>query len=86
MAVPFKLSSHPFLLLSARICATGFHLYRRELDNMPNPAEAYARRGSHWTFAAERFVSAVASLKHKGEDILHQLLAGRMQTLSCLTS
>ena len=34
----------------------GFHLYRRELDQMPNAAEAHAKRGSHWTFNATRLV------------------------------
>lgn len=28
----------------------GFHLYRRELDEMPDPAEAHRRRGAPWTF------------------------------------
>lgn len=34
----------------------GFHFYRRELDQMPNAAEAHSKRGSHWTFNATRLV------------------------------
>lgn len=47
-------------------CCSGFHLYKKQLDAMPNRNEAYARRGAHWTFDAERFVQAVRTLKQKG--------------------
>jgi pantothenate kinase len=41
----------------------GFHYYKRELDQMPNPAEAYARRGAHWTFDAMAFVRCLKEVK-----------------------
>lgn len=37
----------------------GFHLSRAQLDGLPNPEEAHARRGAPWTFDAASFVSAV---------------------------
>lgn len=37
----------------------GFHFYKRELDAMPDPKEAYARRGAHWTFNSVAFVDCV---------------------------
>lgn len=33
--------------------------FRRELDAMTDPAEAYRRRGAHWTFNGDRFLSEV---------------------------
>ncbi|KAK9813528.1 hypothetical protein WJX73_005109 [Symbiochloris irregularis] len=48
----------------------GFHLYKKQLDAMPNRDEAYARRGAHWTFDAERFVQAVRTLKQQGQHSL----------------
>ncbi|KAL4535108.1 hypothetical protein Ndes2526B_g06019 [Nannochloris sp. 'desiccata'] len=41
----------------------GFHYYKRELDQMPDPAEAYARRGAHWTFDATAFVNCLKGAK-----------------------
>ena len=41
----------------------GFHLYRAELDAMPDPAEAYRRRGAHWTFDGEAFVRKVREVR-----------------------
>ena len=49
-----------------RLCLPGFHLYRRQLDVMPDPKQAYARRGAHWTFDAHRFLQAVKSLRQIG--------------------
>ena len=37
----------------------GFHYYRAELDQMPDPALAHARRGAAFTFNAQRFVDCV---------------------------
>jgi pantothenate kinase len=45
-------------------CA-GFHLYRAELDMMPNPEQAHARRGAAFTFNAAAFVECV---KHIAAD------------------
>ncbi|GIL86407.1 hypothetical protein Vretimale_11652 [Volvox reticuliferus] len=41
----------------------GFHYYRRELDAMPDPLEAHARRGAPWTFDAAKFVEAVRRVR-----------------------
>jgi pantothenate kinase len=44
----------------------GYHYYKKELQLMPNPEEAFARRGSHWTFNSEKFASDLSNLKSKG--------------------
>eukprot|EP00882_Tetradesmus_deserticola_P021737 GHRQ01023534.1.p1 GENE.GHRQ01023534.1~~GHRQ01023534.1.p1 ORF type:complete len:306 (+),score=75.56 GHRQ01023534.1:124-1041(+) len=44
----------------------GFHLYKKQLDAMPDPQEAYARRGAHWTFDSAAFVAAIQRLKQHG--------------------
>jgi len=48
----------------------GFHLWRSELEAMPDPKEAFRRRGAPWTFDAEGFVAAVRSLRSPGEEVL----------------
>ena len=48
----------------------GFHLYRRELDAMADPAEAHKRRGAHWTFDAAAFVACVAQIKSTGAALV----------------
>ncbi|GFR44954.1 hypothetical protein Agub_g6262 [Astrephomene gubernaculifera] len=42
----------------------GFHYYRRELDAMPDPQAAHARRGAPWTFDAAKFVDAVRRVRY----------------------
>ena len=37
----------------------GFHYTKKQLDAMPDPALAHARRGAPWTFDAAGFVTAV---------------------------
>eukprot|EP00741_Cyanophora_paradoxa_P021419 tig00021352_g20677.t1 len=44
----------------------GFHLYRRELDLFPDPAQAHARRGSPWTFNPEKLVAVLRKLRADG--------------------
>mmetsp|Transcript_11395 Transcript_11395/g.42543 ORF Transcript_11395/g.42543 Transcript_11395/m.42543 type:complete len:261 (+) Transcript_11395:180-962(+) len=41
----------------------GFHFYRSELDSMPDPEAAHARRGAPFTFNAEKLVAALEQLK-----------------------
>lgn len=41
----------------------GFHLYRRELDLLPNPEEAHTRRGAPFTFNAKAFLELTKKLK-----------------------
>ncbi|KAG5183857.1 phosphoribulokinase/uridine kinase, partial [Tribonema minus] len=44
----------------------GFHLYRRELDAMPDPAEAHRKRGAHWTFDAPKFLQRLREVRANG--------------------
>eukprot|EP00752_Nemacystus_decipiens_P008448 g7551.t1 len=44
----------------------GYHLYRRELDLLPDPEEAYRKRGAHWTFDGRRFLREVANARRTG--------------------
>ncbi len=41
----------------------GYHLYRAELDAMPDPEEAIRRRGSPFTFNAEKFVGDLTAAR-----------------------
>ncbi|CAK0784266.1 hypothetical protein CVIRNUC_007470 [Coccomyxa viridis] len=47
----------------------GFHLTRRQLNVLPNPEEAYARRGAPWTFNAGAFLQALLQLRQDGEGL-----------------
>ncbi|CUM53598.1 uncharacterized protein AC631_00818 [Debaryomyces fabryi] len=40
----------------------GFHLYRSELEKLPNPVEAFLRRGAPFTFDAKKFLNLVSHL------------------------
>ena len=44
----------------------GFHLYRSQLDAMPDPELAHAKRGAHWTFDPARFVRCLKQLRGGG--------------------
>ena len=46
----------------------GFHYYRRELNQMPDPKKAYARRGGHWTFDAEAYVNCLKNIKFEAGE------------------
>ncbi|WP_298609155.1 hypothetical protein [uncultured Thiothrix sp.] len=41
----------------------GFHLSKAQLQAMPNPERAFARRGAPWTFDAVGFVAKIRDLK-----------------------
>jgi pantothenate kinase len=41
----------------------GWHLSRSTLASMPNPQEAFTRRGAHWTFDGNGYVDFVQKLK-----------------------
>lgn len=41
----------------------GFHFSKSQLQAMPSPERAFARRGAPWTFDAAGFVAKVAELK-----------------------
>jgi pantothenate kinase len=42
----------------------GYHYTKKKLDQFPDPVEARARRGAHWTFDGEGFVAALRELKY----------------------
>jgi pantothenate kinase len=52
----------------------GFHLTRKQLDELPNPEEAHLRRGAPWTFDAQGYVDAVHQVRNQslenGVDVL----------------
>lgn len=41
----------------------GWHLPRSALAALPNPQEAFARRGAHWTFSATGYLDFVSKLR-----------------------
>lgn len=65
-------SSTPFV---AVIPMDGFHLPRSTLDQMPNKAEAYARRGAPWTFDADGVLSLVQKLSNSRNEATETILA-----------
>jgi pantothenate kinase len=42
----------------------GFHLTRAQLNQLPNPEEAFARRGAPWTFDADALAARLHALRH----------------------
>ncbi|KAL3468129.1 P-loop containing nucleoside triphosphate hydrolase protein [Aspergillus heterothallicus] len=46
----------------------GFHHPKKYLDALPNRAEAYARRGAHWTFDASGVVTLIKTLRTTQAD------------------
>jgi pantothenate kinase len=44
----------------------GFHLTKAQLAQMPDPENAFARRGAHWTFDAAGFNRKVRELRAAG--------------------
>ncbi|CAN0156043.1 unnamed protein product [Scytosiphon promiscuus] len=44
----------------------GYHLYRRELDLLPDPSEAHRKRGAHWTFDGTRFLREIREARTSG--------------------
>lgn len=57
--------------IAVNVPMDGFHYYKKELDQMPDPTEAYARRGAHWTFDAGAFVRCLKEIKFKADKTLH---------------
>lgn len=50
----------------------GFHLSKAQLSELPNPEEAFARRGAPWTFDSHAFAERIKSI-HQGyqtKDVL----------------
>jgi len=45
----------------------GFHYYKRELDQMKDPVEAYRRRGAPFTFNAAAFFKLLQKIKIEGK-------------------
>lgn len=53
----------PSLPVAVIVGLDGWHLTRAQLDAMENPKLAHARRGAHWTFDSQSYVSFVRLLK-----------------------
>ena len=49
--------------LAAFVPMDGYHLTRAQLDAMPDPATAHARRGAEFTFDGEGFLKLVQALR-----------------------
>ena len=49
--------------LSAFLPMDGYHLSRRQLDSLPDPTSAHARRGAEYTFDGDSFVALVKKLR-----------------------
>lgn len=47
----------------------GYHYYRSELDEMPDPELAYARRGAEFTFDSQKFVNEITQAKYNGKGV-----------------
>ncbi|PSC71182.1 uridine kinase [Micractinium conductrix] len=47
----------------------GFHYYRAQLDAMPDPPLAHARRGAEWTFDARSYHACLAGIKATGDGL-----------------
>lgn len=65
MAMELSKQVAPTMVLSQ----DGFHLYRSELQAMPNAEEAIRQRGAPFTFNAKAFVSLVSQLKDKSNTV-----------------
>jgi hypothetical protein len=44
----------------------GFHYFRAQLDAMPDPQLAHARRGAEWTFDARAYHACLQQIKDAG--------------------
>ncbi|GAX75944.1 hypothetical protein CEUSTIGMA_g3387.t1 [Chlamydomonas eustigma] len=53
--------------IAVQLPMDGFHYYLEQLDAMPDPQEARARRGAHWTFDASAFIKCVSLVRESGE-------------------
>lgn len=51
----------------------GYHLTRKQLDAMPNPQEAHARRGAEFTFDGQSYLELVRAVRKQipGSDTLY---------------
>lgn len=49
----------------------GYHYTKAQLDEFEDPGEAHARRGAHWTFDAEGFVSKVEELSENTNECIY---------------
>ncbi|CAG8758457.1 7785_t:CDS:2 [Dentiscutata erythropus] len=46
----------------------GYHYPKKTLDTFPEPTEAHARRGAHWTFDAQGLLTLVEALRRPIDD------------------
>lgn len=45
----------------------GYHLYRKELSQLPNSEYAFSRRGAHWTFNPSKLLHDLIRIRAGGE-------------------
>ncbi len=57
---------HKIIPRSLVVPMDGYHYRKSQLQQFPNPEEAFARRGAEWTFDAEKFVHDLRCLKETG--------------------
>lgn len=53
----------------------GFHLYCRQLDELPNREQAYIRRGIAWTFDAEAVLQLIKQLHQSKKSAFETIYA-----------
>ena len=53
----------------------GFHLYCRQLDQLPNRDEAYTRRGAAWTFDGEGVLNLMKKLHQSKRNVSETIYA-----------
>lgn len=63
--------------LAVNVPMDGFHYFKHQLDTMPDPRVAHARRGAEWTFDASAFVTCLRQLKTGGRCSCHTLAQSR---------
>lgn len=61
--------------IAAFIPMDGYHLSRAQLDAMPDPYTAHARRGAHFTFDGDSFLALVKELRKPLAPESHTLYA-----------
>jgi pantothenate kinase len=63
------LALHAMIPNSVVVPMDGYHYTKERLATFADPVEATARRGAHWTFDGDRFVSDLRALKENGHGV-----------------
>ncbi|KPI84991.1 hypothetical protein ABL78_5957 [Leptomonas seymouri] len=65
-----SIGERPDVARGVEVCVMpmdGYHLYRKELAEMPDPAEAVRRRGAEWTFNPAKLARDLKAMKRFNE-------------------